>query len=57
MWVERDPTPDQEAGMTWWASLSAPARFEWLRRCSSAATAWEDHKDGWTLDGRNDDAR
>lgn len=40
--TERQPTPDERAGMTWWNGLAEPERASWLSAAGSAvaADAW-----------------
>jgi hypothetical protein len=45
--VDREPTPEEQAGMDWWNSLSEAAREYWLGQAAgagSAADAWEAYK-------------
>lgn len=44
--MDREPTPDEQAGIDWWNSLSEAAREYWLAKASgdSAAAAWEAYK-------------
>jgi hypothetical protein len=39
---EREPTPDETAGVVWWNSLSEGERAAWLARAGTAipADAW-----------------
>ncbi|TIL47989.1 hypothetical protein [Mesorhizobium sp.] len=39
---DREPTPDETAGMVWWNSLAESDRAAWLARSGSAvpADAW-----------------
>ncbi|RWB51883.1 MAG: hypothetical protein EOQ42_24755 [Mesorhizobium sp.] len=39
---DREPTPDETAGMVWWNSLAESDRAAWLARADSAvpADAW-----------------
>jgi hypothetical protein len=43
---DREPTPDETAGMVWWNSLSEADRADWLARAGSAvpADAWAAYK-------------
>ena len=43
---EREPTPDEQAGMNWWNGLTETERAHWLRQAGSAApaNAWEAFK-------------
>jgi hypothetical protein len=36
---DREPTPDETAGMVWWNSLSEADRADWLARVGSAVPA------------------
>ena len=43
---DREPTPDETAGMVWWNSLAEADRAAWLARAGSAvpADAWAAYK-------------
>jgi hypothetical protein len=43
---DREPTPDETAGMVWWNSLTEADRTAWLARAGSAvpADAWVAYK-------------
>ncbi|WP_413168805.1 hypothetical protein [Burkholderia latens] len=43
---DRQPTPDERAGMDWWNGLSEGERLEWLLRSRGdrAVDAWEAYK-------------
>ncbi|MER8753310.1 hypothetical protein NKH57_29495 [Mesorhizobium sp. M1050] len=43
---DRQPTPDETAGMVWWNSLDEADRAAWLARAGSAvaADAWMAYK-------------
>ena len=43
---DREPTPDETAGMVWWNSLAVSDRTAWLARAGSAvpADAWAAYK-------------
>lgn len=43
---DREPTPDEAAGMVWWNSLAESDRAAWLARADSAvpAVAWAAYK-------------
>ncbi|MER8758115.1 hypothetical protein NKH69_20920 [Mesorhizobium sp. M0976] len=43
---DREPTPDETAGMVWWNSLTESDRAGWLARAGSAvpADAWAAYK-------------
>ena len=43
---DREPTPDETAGMAWWNSLTEADRADWLARAGSAvpADAWAAYK-------------
>ena len=36
---DREPTPDETAGMAWWNSLTEADRADWLARTGSAVPA------------------
>jgi hypothetical protein len=44
--LDREPTPDEAAGMSWWNGLSEMARAFWLRQSGgiTAADAWAEWK-------------
>ncbi|TIV92525.1 MAG: hypothetical protein E5V85_28495 [Mesorhizobium sp.] len=43
---DREPSPDETAGMVWWNSLTEGDRADWLARAGSAvpADAWATYK-------------
>lgn len=43
---DREPTPDETAGMVWWNSLTEADRAAWLAQAGSAvpADAWVAYK-------------
>lgn len=43
---DREPTPDETAGIVWWNSLTEANRAAWLARAGSAvpADAWAAYK-------------
>jgi hypothetical protein len=43
---ERQPTPDEQAGMDWWNALTEAERAYWLRTADTAtpAEAWDAFK-------------
>jgi len=45
--TERNPSPDEAAGMVWWNGLTERQRAQWLDRAGSAvvAEAWAVFKD------------
>lgn len=49
---DREPTPDETAGMVWWYSLSEADRADWLARAGSAvpADAWAAYKRSGDVD-------
>ena len=47
---DREPTPDETAGMVWWNSLSEADRADWLMRAGSAVPA-----DAWAVYKRSGD--
>ena len=49
---DREPTPDETAGMVWWNSLSETDRADWLARAGSAvpADAWGAYKRSGEID-------
>ena len=49
---DREPTPDETAGMVWWNSLTEADRADWLARAGSAvpADAWAAYKRSGDVD-------
>jgi hypothetical protein len=41
---DREPTPDERAGMDWWNSLDISARRYWLNASETVAEAWAKFK-------------
>lgn len=47
MGIEREPTPDEQAGMTWWNEMDERGRRYWMQRAGDtgrAVDAWEAFK-------------
>lgn len=44
--LDREPTPDERAGMSWWNAMTEAQRPDALRRAgaSTVAEAWAYHK-------------
>jgi hypothetical protein len=49
---DREPKPDETAGMVWWNSLTEVDRADWLARAGSAvpADAWAAYKQSGDAD-------
>lgn len=43
--ADREPTPDEQAGMDWWNGLAPLARRVWLADGSTPAEAWRAYSD------------